>query len=574
MFSNMKPAEKRLLEACQKGEFLFLEEKRPMEKTDKNEIRGEFLRALILSNNQEIEENGKKYILKVDAKGVMFCGVFVSGEFNFSFCSTDLLFLFVNSIFEKKINISDSKIKFLNLQGTKVLSIDGQRLVCESQVFLRDGFESRGEVNFHSAQISGDLDCSNGKFYNENGNALNCEKSKIDGSISFNNGFEAKGNINLSLSQIYYNLDCSYGKFYNKNKYVFLCNNTKINGSVFFRKSEFYGEINFISAQIGSNFECINSKFNNEKLFSINCNKALINGSFYLWVVDIKGNINFDSLNIANTLNIIELDITGNLMLNSSIIKEIIINDNFWEKENLKELFLDGLEYKHLSGNDLNSFTFISLFKKMSEFKPQPYKQLAKVLRNMGHHEDANNIMIEYNDIITSKSKNWFIKILKKIYGFTAGYGYKPLRVLGTMFIVWLFCSLFYWNASKVAVFAPTNPLVFQKKDSYICNVNSNGTPLLDFFNYSKYNSSNNWILNENLEGEYTTFNPFLYSLDVILPIVDLEVEKDWGQYVSSNNGTLNDFTRWLMWFEILFGWTYSLILVAILSGLAKNEKD
>lgn len=41
-----------------------------------------------------------------------------------------------------------------------------------------------------------------------------------------------------------------------------------------------------------------------------------------------------------------------------------------------------------------------------------------------------------------------------------------------------------------------------------------------------------------------------------------------------SNNGTLNDCTRWLMWFEILFGWTYSLILVAILSGLAKNEKD
>lgn len=69
-----------------------------------------------------------------------------------------------------------------------------------------------------------------------------------------------------------------------------------------------------------------------------------------------------------------------------------------------------------------------------------------------------------------------------------------------------------------------------------------------------------------------------MYSLDVILPIVDLQVEKDWGQYVSSNNGTLNDFTSWIMWFEILFGWIYSLILVAILvailSGLAKNEKD
>ena len=208
-------------------------------------MRGEFLRALILSNNQEIEVDSKKYFLKIDPRGIMFSGLYVSGEFNFSFCSTDLLFLFGNSIFEKEINISDSKIKFLNFQGTKILSIDAQRLVCESQVFLRDGFESNGKINFHSAQIGGDLDCSNGKFYNENGYALNCEKSKIDGSICFNN----------------------------KNK------------------------------------------------ITINCDKALIHGSLYLFSVDIKGNINFDSLNIDNTLNIIKLNIIGNLILNSSIIK-------------------------------------------------------------------------------------------------------------------------------------------------------------------------------------------------------------------------------------------------------------
>ena len=141
------------------------------------------------------------------------------------------------------------------------------------------------------------------------------------------------------------------------------------------------------------------------------------------------------------------------------------------------------------------------------------------------------------------------------------------------MFIVWFLCSLFYWNASKVAVFAPNNPLVFQKKDYYECHVEENGTSWSDVFNWEKYNSSNNWI-DSKLEGEYTTFNPFWYSLDVILPIVDLQVEKDWAQYVPSNDWTLNDFTRWLMWFEILFGWIYSLILVAILSGLAKNEKD
>ena len=94
MFSNMKPAEKRLLEACQKGEHLFLGQERPTEKTANNEIRGKFLRAMILSNNQEIEVDKKKVTLKIDPKGVMFSGIYISGTFDFSFCSTDLPFSF------------------------------------------------------------------------------------------------------------------------------------------------------------------------------------------------------------------------------------------------------------------------------------------------------------------------------------------------------------------------------------------------------------------------------------------------------------------------------------------------
>ena len=217
-------------------------------------------------------------------------------------------------------------------------------------------------------------------------------------------------------------------------------------------------------------------------------------------------------------------------------ITNISFDEKLLKKLGLEKLGFDGLTYNHLLGTNLGSKTLINWLGKMLEFKPQPYKQLAKVLRNMGHNEDANNIMIKYNDELRKKDfltcDRLFIFILKWIYGKTAGYGYKPMRVLGTMFMVWFLCSLFYWNASKVAVFAPTNPLVFQKKDSYQCNVNSNGTPLSDTFSWNKYNSANNWVLNENLDGEYTTFNPFMYSLDVILPIVDLQVEKDWGQYV------------------------------------------
>ena len=97
MFSDMKPAERKLLEVCQKGEPLPLGKNRPIEKTVDNEIRGEFLRHLILSNNQEIDENGTKYGLKIDPKGLTFQGAYVTGIFDFSFCNTDLPFIFLNS---------------------------------------------------------------------------------------------------------------------------------------------------------------------------------------------------------------------------------------------------------------------------------------------------------------------------------------------------------------------------------------------------------------------------------------------------------------------------------------------
>ena len=74
---------------------------------------------------------------------------------------------------------------------------------------------------------------------------------------------------------------------------------------------------------------------------------------------------------------------------------------------------------------------------------------------------------------------------------------------------------------------------------------------------------------------EYTTFQPFIYSLDLILPLVDLQQDSDWAPIVSNANGeTLwaGRALRWLMWFEILFGWMASLTLVAVLGRLVDKD--
>ena len=99
------------------------------------------------------------------------------------------------------------------------------------------------------------------------------------------------------------------------------------------------------------------------------------------------------------------------------------------------------------------------------------------------------------------------------------------------------------------------------------------------------------------MPGEYTTFQPYWYSLDVILPIIDLQQEKDWGPYIDTppkhfvsnererlfasieylidpSTWTLRFCTRLLIWLQTLYGWVSSIVFVAMFTGLARKERD
>lgn len=626
MFSDMLVAEKKLLSHCKMGKELKIGTECPKVKTIDNEIRGEFLRHLILSNNQEIDENGTKYVLKIDPKGLTFQGAYITGIFDFSFCNTDLPFIFLNSFFQNEIILIDSKIKLLILSGSKITSLIAQRLICDSDIFLKYGFESNGEINFKSAQIVGSLICENGKFLNENGNTLNCMSTKINGSVSLINGFESKGEVNFVLSQINGALDCTNGKFINEDSIALNCNGSTISGAVFLKNGfESKGEVDFTSSNIGS-LECTGGKFLNEKT-ALSFNSAKINGMVFLndgfesngeidfISAEITGNLdcgngkfsaklsekslnfegaridksvflnnNFESngiidfgySQIGNTLELSKLNIKGNFILTSAKINVIWIDDNFWEKKDFGNIQLDGLLYEHLDIKDLNSEILINLLGKMPEdetFKTQPYRQLVKVLRNNGDNIYADDVMIKYNDIQASKN-TFILKILKKIYKITTGYGYRPKNMLGTLIIVWLFFGWIYQKTAEMAVFAPNNPLIFQKKDFYQCVIDENGTSFSDLCNQKEYNEQNNWTKSKKLEGEYTTFQPYIYSLDLILPVVDLQMNKDWGVFISPTNSnfTLNDLIRWIVWIEIIIGWVLGYILLSYLSGIISKR--
>jgi len=65
----------------------------------------------------------------------------------------------------------------------------------------------------------------------------------------------------------------------------------------------------------------------------------------------------------------------------------------------------------------------------------------------------------------------------------------------------------------------------------------------------------------------YPRFNGLLYSLDTLVPVVDLEVQDHWVP-----DARAAPCTRWYLWAHIASGWFLALLAVAGFSGLVQTK--
>lgn len=73
----------------------------------------------------------------------------------------------------------------------------------------------------------------------------------------------------------------------------------------------------------------------------------------------------------------------------------------------------------------------------------------------------------------------------------------------------------------------------------------------------------------QSCDGSYPCLNPFIYSLDAFLPIIELHQEKYWLPDPSRPGGR---YVLWYLWFHICMGWLFTSLLAAALTGLVKKD--
>ncbi len=144
-------------------------------------------------------------------------------------------------------------------------------------------------------------------------------------------------------------------------------------------------------------------------------------------------------------------------------------------------------------------------------FKPQPWDQATLALRAAGCLRDAEDVAIakETAEHAHDKTLTW---PLHRLWGVCAGYGYRPLRLLWALPVVYLASVWIYSDAADAGAMAPTREELVAKDEYQRCHPEHGG----------------NWTRCA-LAPAYPDFNAWGYALQVLLPAIELRQSRDWA---------------------------------------------
>jgi sRNA-binding regulator protein Hfq len=458
-------------------------------------------------------------------------------------------------------NLQCDGAQFSNATGL-ALGVEGGRI--EGTVFLRNGFEAKGQVKLLGATIGGDLECERAHFSNEDGLALTANGAKIEGDVDLNEGFKAVGQVSLEGVTIGGDLVCGGAEFSNVKGFALLADRAKIDGDVFLRDGfEAQGEVNLSGTRIGRDLDCQGGHFSKPGGRALAVESSKIEGNVFLRKgFRARGNVSLVRATMGSLViwNVLEADQT---ILHLELAKA----ETFWDEEaswpKSENLYLDGFRYDRLYEDA--PFQAASRKKWLGlqsrdKFRPQPYEQLASVLRQMGHESEAREVMIEKNrerarfTHFPQQSWWWY-----KVFGRFIGYGYAPWRAFAASVVMIVLGTFLFRRGFRHGLIAPTSDNAYGK--------DSNGQPILEENGQPK-----------TLET-YPVFNAFVYSLESFTPLLKLDQSANWTPNanrfteISSLHWKVptGELLRYYLYFHIAAGWLLTSLWVGAITGLVKT---
>lgn len=432
-------------------------------------------------------------------------------EIVFSRLKVDEVLHLTESFFSGPVNLTYMNIgSFIEGTGTQFNSKDGivnfGNTMAGHYIFFNKA-EFAGPVDFRYVEIGQNFEAQDAQFTNPEQQPyfgyMKVEANLLIDRIVFS------GSVNLGNVQIAESLSATEAQF-NSSKYPVSLNDLRVK-NVLLSGAVFVGPVNFSYSEIEINLNMNKAQFKNPQA-KVDFTELTVGKSIFMADAIVDGAVAFDYIDVGSvmdlsnsrfnnskeqTVSLASMNVKGHIFLNRTVfngpvsfsrtaIDGLYATDVTWPAVERGTVNVTGMTYQEIDMRDSkeNPVSFISLLEQ-SPFDVDSYQRLENYYRNLGHTETADYVYVRSQQRErTDGGMRWYYwRWWSNLFlDFFVLYGRDPLRVF-------LWCLLF----------VILGYFVFRNKEKMIMVAETD-----------------------------RPYRPFLYSLDLFLPFVDLGYAKVW----------------------------------------------
>jgi hypothetical protein len=328
--------------------------------------------------------------------------------------------------------------------------IGGRLLMCATSSAR---FEARGSVRLEGARIESSVKLHGALLKDCDEAALNGRSAVIGGNVELKPGHghrcEVHGEVSLAAAHITGDLNCGSALLFNPGGRVLHCEDLVVE-SVFLSRDdpdfpfEACGRLNFLTATVGGSFFMSNAR--------------LCPGPDYVGLLGRGGPvaINFQQMRVSNAMVLfnvgaMEADpearhtdsirpVEGWFMCAGAHMNTLILHvGTGWPAPGY--LDIDGMSYervRHVDGGDLVASSkawlriqFPNSRPDASTYRPQPYEQLTRVLRDSGLSREADAIAVEKISMrLAARVDSPWLRVFPHLLMLISSHGYSTRRAV------------------------------------------------------------------------------------------------------------------------------------------------
>lgn len=501
---------------------------------------------------------------RLHEKGLRLNGAWITGVLDLEGCTLPGDVGLIDCRFEAAPIFRSAEVGTVYLDGSEMPGLVTERVHARGSLYLRAA-RIDGPVRLAGARIDGEMVLDQARVSAGGGLAIEAPDMETRGDLSLS-GAAVHGGIRLQGARIGGFFAATGAAIRHPGAVALDLDSASVGSDVLLGAARIEGRATFDGVRVGGDVDLDRGRFEAPGEVAVNFSRSDVAGAFFLR----------DGAVIEGALN-----------LNDAELGTIVDAEACWPGPG--DLMLNRCRYGGFLGAPTAAEQRLVWLARQDpsrwgeDFWPQPYEQLATVLNQMGHEEDARAVLM-VKERLQRRARRLradgaplraLLLVRDALLFATVGYGRKPLRALVWLAVLWVAGAALYAVVAARDEIRPNGLVQLRSPEWVLCAAEVGTTVRMQSLDSERGGlrgvgqTQLACYLGQPEARSFTTFSPWIFSLDALIPGLETGQRGSWSP---DTRFRLGHFAKLYEYAQTLAGWALGVLAVAGFSGIVKSR--